>query len=120
VPAAPPVVAAVPATPVATPSLRRRLALVIGNGAYQNVSHLQNPTIDANLIATALKQDGFAVTLADNLGHDALVKALRAFANEADSADWAVIYYAGHGIEAGGIILSHPSHIAPCLLIASE
>jgi len=80
-----------------------RVALVIGNGAYQNVTHLPNPTNDANLIAAALKQDGFGVTLADDLDHDGLIKALRAFGNEADSADWAVIYYAGHGIEMAGV-----------------
>ena len=31
-----------------------------------------------------------------------MVAALKAFARKADAADWAVIYYAGHGIEIGG------------------
>jgi tetratricopeptide (TPR) repeat protein len=93
----PPVVAATAPAPVG-----RRVALVIGNNAYQNVAQLTNPTNDAKLIADALKQDGFAVTLADDLNHDGLIKALRAFADTADSADWAVVYYAGHGIEMAG------------------
>lgn len=83
-------------------SSSRRVALVIGNSAYQNVAHLTNPTNDAELISDALKLDGFAVTSADNLDHDGLVGALRAFANEADTADWAVVYFAGHGMEVGG------------------
>jgi hypothetical protein len=55
-----------------------RVALVIGNGAYENVAHLVNPTNDSKLIADALTQDGFGVTLADNLGREALVRALSA------------------------------------------
>jgi protein-disulfide isomerase len=80
-----------------------RVALVIGNGAYQNVAHLPNPVNDANLIADALRQDGFAVTLADDLDRTALANTLRTFGHQADNADWAVIYYAGHGMEMAGI-----------------
>ena len=97
--AAPAVVAAAPAP---QPTVGSRVALIIGNGAYQNVAQLTNPTNDAKLIAAALKQDGFGVTLANDLDHAGLVKALRAFANEADTADWAVVYFAGHGIEMAG------------------
>ncbi len=32
-----------------------------------------------------------------------LADALRRFADEAEKADWAMIYYAGHGIEVGGV-----------------
>lgn len=78
------------------------MALVIGNSAYQNVPLLTNPTNDATLISDALKLDGFTVTLADNLDHEGFIKALRTFANEADAADWAVVYFAGHGIEMSG------------------
>jgi tetratricopeptide (TPR) repeat protein len=111
--AAPAVVAAAP-TPQAAPEVvapagagpqaasGRRVALVIGNSAYENVAQLTNPANDANLIADALKEDGFGVTVAINLDHDGLIKALRAFATEADDADWAVVYFAGHGIEMAG------------------
>ena len=81
----------------------RRIALVIGNGAYQNVPHLPNPPKDAALIGKALAQAGFAVTLQSDLDHDGLIKALRAFARASDGVDWAVLYYAGHGIEMGGV-----------------
>ena len=38
-----------------------------------------------------------------NLRKDALVSALRDFAARAETADWAVVYYAGHGMEVGGV-----------------
>jgi len=51
-----------------------------------------------------LKLTGFeSVTLLTNLRKDALVSALREFAARAESADWAVVYYAGHGMEVGGV-----------------
>ena len=82
----------------------RRVALVIGNSAYENAAALPNPERDANLVADALKRTGFeTVTLLTNLRKDALVSALRDFAARAETADWAVVYYAGHGMEVGGI-----------------
>jgi hypothetical protein len=54
-------------------------------------------------IAAALRTDGFAVSVAVDLDHQGLITALRTFANEADNADWAVVYFAGHGIEIGGV-----------------
>jgi uncharacterized caspase-like protein len=87
----------------ATAQAEVRVALVIGNGAYQNVTHLTNPTNDAKLIADTLQQDGFRVTLVDDVDRDGLAKALRTFGHQANNADWAVIYYAGHGIEMGGM-----------------
>ena len=90
--------------PSATPMLDYRIALVIGNSAYENAAALPNPKRDANLVADALKHAGFkSVTLLTNLRKDALVSALRDFAARAETADWAVVYYAGHGMEVGGI-----------------
>jgi hypothetical protein len=82
----------------------RRVALVVGNSDYKNVPALPNPQRDAATVAKALENVGFqSVTLQLNLRRDQLVDALRAFAKEAENADWAVVYYAGHGIEAAGI-----------------
>ena len=82
----------------------RRVALVIGNSAYENVPALPNPERDAKLIADVLNRTGFkSVTLLTNLRKDDMIKALRDFAAQADTADWAVIFYAGHGMEVGGI-----------------
>jgi uncharacterized caspase-like protein len=38
----------------------------------------------------------------DDLDRESMVAALKAFARKADAADWAIVYYAGHGIEIGG------------------
>jgi tetratricopeptide (TPR) repeat protein len=97
-----PMATAAAAAPTPPAAGARRVALVIGNSAYQNVAQLTNPANDAKLIADALTEDGFAVTRTANLDRDGLIKALRAFASEADNADWAVVYFAGHGIEMAG------------------
>lgn len=82
----------------------QRIALVIGNGAYKNVHALDNPPRDAKLIAASLKDLGFqSVTVANDLTRDKFFETLRAFASEAEKADWAVVYYAGHGFEIGGV-----------------
>ena len=82
----------------------RRIALIVGNGAYRNVHALDNPPRDAKLIAGSLKDLGFqTVTLANDLSRDKFFETLRTFASDAEKADWAVVYYAGHGFEIGGV-----------------
>jgi tetratricopeptide (TPR) repeat protein len=98
------VTAAVPVSPQAPAIPERRVALVIGNGAYANVPALTNPLNDARTVAEALRRVGFtSVRSATNLKRDALVNALKVFAAEAETADWAMVYFAGHGIEVGGV-----------------
>ncbi len=102
-----PVVAAAPANAPPMPlsiDPGRRVALVIGNSGYQSVSVLPNPQLDAATIAAALRRVGFqSVKLEFDLGRERLIDALRGFAREAETADWALIYYAGHSIEVNGI-----------------
>jgi tetratricopeptide (TPR) repeat protein len=82
----------------------KRVALVIGNGAYQNAPQLANPPRDARLVADALRAVGFqTVTLANDLTRDKFFDTLRGFGRDAEKADWAVVYYAGHGLEIGGV-----------------
>jgi uncharacterized caspase-like protein len=80
-----------------------RVALVIGNTAYTTVAGLPNAVNDADLAGQALRTAGFAdVTVAKNLDRSGMVEGLRTFRQKADNADWALVYYAGHGIEVGG------------------
>jgi tetratricopeptide (TPR) repeat protein len=82
----------------------RRVALVIGNGAYRNVHALDNPPRDAKLIAGVLRDVGFQTVVATtDLTRDKFFETLQTFAKEAEKADWAVVYYAGHGFEIGGV-----------------
>jgi tetratricopeptide (TPR) repeat protein len=81
----------------------RRVALVIGNASYRNVPALINPPKDAEAIAASLRTIGFdKVTVLADTTLEKLNEGLRAFAEEADKADWAMVYYAGHGIEVSG------------------
>ncbi len=81
----------------------KRVALVIGNSAYQNVAALPNPANDAAAVADMFKKAGFdAVELRRDVGSLDMRRALRDFYDKAASADIAVVYYAGHGIEVDG------------------
>ena len=81
----------------------KRVALVLGNSAYQNVPRLINPVNDAALMADTFKKAGFDVVVSRNdLGALETRRALRDFSDSAADADIAVIYYAGHGIEVDG------------------
>lgn len=90
-----------PAKPAA-PS-ERRVALVIGNASYATVGVLPNPASDARAVAQALRASGFGVTVEQDLTREALVKALAAFAEDAATAAWALVYFSGHGLEIGGV-----------------
>jgi len=95
--------ALMPQTPGSAPT-GRRVALVIGNGAYKNVHALPNPPRDSKLIASVLRDVGFQTVISvSDLTRDKFFDALKAFAEEAEKADWAVVYYAGHGFEIGGV-----------------
>lgn len=80
----------------------RRVALVIANDSYQGFAPLNNPRADATLIAQSLGRAGFAVTKRENLGFAEMSRSLGTFSATARGADIALIYYAGHGIEASG------------------
>ncbi|WFU20407.1 caspase family protein [Bradyrhizobium sp. CB3481] len=95
---------AAPASKAPQPAGPRKVALIIGNGAYKNVAPLDNPPRDAKLIASTFRDLGFAtVTLSSDLTRDKFFAALHEFGLESEKADWAVVYYAGHGMEIGGV-----------------
>ena len=82
----------------------KRVALVVGNAAYQNASKLLNPGNDAKAIAAMLRAANFdEVALYANLGIRELRRAIKDFSDLARDADTAVVYYSGHGIEVNGI-----------------
>ena len=94
--------AAVPTAASAT-AQGRRIALIIGNAKYKNVTALLNPQHDAEALAASLRATGFeTVTVLTDTTREKLTDALRTFANEAEKADWAVVYYSGHGMEVNG------------------
>lgn len=80
----------------------RRVAFVVGNGAYKNVAALPNPSIDAKAVAGALRNVGFEVVEGTNLTRDKMTERLLDFGKKAQGADIAVFFYAGHGIAISG------------------
>lgn len=80
----------------------KRVALVIGNGAYRNVPTLLNPPNDARDVAAALQRLGFAVHLVTNGSFDDMRRGLIALGRDAAGADMATVYFAGHGMEING------------------
>ncbi|WP_373490008.1 caspase domain-containing protein [Parasphingorhabdus sp.] len=81
----------------------KQVALIIGNAQYLNTSPLDNADNDANLVAEAARKAGFdEVTIALDQSVDDFRLTLRRFREQADGADVAMVYYAGHGMEGQG------------------
>jgi Caspase domain len=81
----------------------KRVALVIGNGAYTRAAHLPNPLHDADDVAGALKRSGFEVIRGANLDKNGMQDAIVRFARAAQSADVGLFYYSGHAVQYNGV-----------------
>lgn len=84
------------------PALAEKVALVIGMGAYQHVIQLKNTVNDARNVGATLEKVGFKVTYAIDATQTQLLDAMQTFSFDAETSDIALIYYAGHGVEASG------------------
>jgi formylglycine-generating enzyme required for sulfatase activity/uncharacterized caspase-like protein len=80
----------------------QRVALVIGNSAYQNAP-LKNPVNDARAIAAKLKELGFTVVLKENLTQRQIGSTLREFRSRLTAGAVGLFFYAGHGLQMEGI-----------------
>jgi hypothetical protein len=80
----------------------KRVALVIGNNAYENVPKLQKAVNDAHAMAGELAKLGFDVVEADDVGRRAMSRALVEIEAKLGSGDTALIYFAGHGFAVDG------------------
>jgi uncharacterized caspase-like protein len=86
-----------------------RVALIIGNGAYQHLRPLKNPPNDARDLADALKRLDFDVDLGVDLTLAEMQRKVTAFAKRAQTADVALAFFAGHGVQAADPLGSaHP------------
>jgi hypothetical protein len=82
---------------------KERLALVIGNSNYNNVSKLNNPQNDARDVADALRRVGFEVIQMQNIDHQGMVQAVATFSERLKhNKGVGLFYYAGHGIQVSG------------------
>ena len=77
-------------------------ALVIGQSDYAHLEKLANPRNDARKIEALLADLGFTTDVASNRNKKQLRRVFDGFLEDAEGSDVALIYYSGHGIEAGG------------------
>ncbi len=90
------------ATFVAHADSGRRVALVVGNGAYQNAPTLPNPPNDAKAVAEALRGLDFEVIEAVDLDQPDMLAKVDEFSAKLEGADTGLFFYAGHGLQVGG------------------
>lgn len=97
-------------TPTAEPQAIRsppadqsqRLALVVGNDAYENLPPLRKAVNDARAVGEALTKLGFDVTVLENASRRAINAKLVEFTGKVTPGDTALFFYAGHGVTMGG------------------
>jgi len=83
----------------------KRIALVVGNSAYQNITRLDNPSHDAALMADTLGTLGFTLVGGRaqlDLDKSAMDTAVQNFGRQVQGADVALFFYAGHGVQVSG------------------
>ena len=88
--------------PTVAAAASERVALVIGNAAYEHTDALRNPGNDAAAVAAALGRLGFEVVLGTDLDLDGLYDKLGEFDAASRGADVTLFFYAGHGLQVEG------------------
>jgi tetratricopeptide (TPR) repeat protein len=92
-----------PTSPQKPMALGKRVALVIGNGAYLDGMALPNPVNDAKAMAASLGRLGFDVIVSTDATKADMTDAMYRFAVSAEGADAALVFYAGHGMQVDGV-----------------
>jgi uncharacterized caspase-like protein len=100
---------------LAPPAQAGKVALVIGNSAYQNTSPLPNAATDATDMAARLAGLGFEVHGGIDLDRKATLEAVETFARALEPDDLALFFYAGHGAQIGT-----ENYIIPTDAVASD
>ncbi len=80
----------------------KRVALVIGNSAYQHAVQLANPKNDSSDMTAKLENLGFQVVSDQDLDLAGMRRTIRNFLEKIDGADMALFFYAGHGLQVNG------------------
>ena len=83
-------------------AMAKRVALVVGNSAYEHVSPLDNPENDATAMTKALRDLGFEVMMETDLDSRSFVKKLKEFERATEGASAALFFYAGHASQYQG------------------
>lgn len=98
-------VAVLLSTPVQAQDAAQRIALIVGNGAYGDVTALDNPVPDAELMSDTLRAQGFTVTMLTDADQVTLNRAIAQFGRDLRDAGkdaTGLFYYAGHAVQSFG------------------
>jgi uncharacterized caspase-like protein len=98
----------------ATAALEKRVALVIGNGAYAHITTLQKPINDAQKMAELLRGLRFEVILGTDVTKSQMESLAQKFRDAVKNADVGFFFYSGHGFQTNRMEQQHPvNHIVP-------
>jgi hypothetical protein len=89
-----------------------RKAFVVGIDAYRHISKLVTAREDARVMANAFKAAGFSVSLHLDLGEKDLRAAWRRFTESVEGGDEVAVFFAGHGVQVGGLNYLIPADVA--------
>ena len=104
---------ALPAAAQEVPGPAPRVAMVVGNSAYQSVEALPNPANDARIIAEKLWESGFEVIETINADREKMLADLAMFRSRLRDGSEALFFYAGHGVQVNGKNYLIPVSAAP-------
>jgi uncharacterized caspase-like protein len=88
------------------PSRAEKRAFVVGGNAYTNLPadrQLVKAINDARAVAGALERIGFGVTKVEDPTRADFNRAWQGFLNTVAAGDTIVVFYAGHGVQVGGL-----------------
>lgn len=88
---------------MASATAERKVALVIGNGAYTHAGPLTNPVNDAKAMTNKLQALGFETYTGFDLDKFGMERLLRDFARASRDSDINLFFYAGHGMSVDGV-----------------
>lgn len=95
-------------------SAAQRVALVIGNAAYENATPLANPGNDASDMCAALKAVGFRTLCHTNVrDREEFDLRVQEYIAQLDERTVGVFYYSGHGVQAGNANYLIPTQVQP-------
>jgi uncharacterized caspase-like protein len=92
---------------------QKRVALVMGNSDYANISRLEKPVADARQLATLLRGMGFRVIVGTDLSKREMEKLLLKFRAVTEGAEFGFFHFSGHGFQSGSPFEGAKNHILP-------
>lgn len=99
---------------VVTEATGPRIALIIGNNAYEgNLTPLNNPVNDASLIGATLRRLGFEVEIVTNADQREMNQAIQRFGDrlyQAGDNATGLFFFAGHGVQSKGMNFLIPAN----------